>query len=164
MRAHGRRGSQVDLLLSISYTRSKKENSRSQHCCLQSRFERVDSHVCSPCLVGFVNHEFTGIDQHHHQHSAGEYVVGGDLALVVRVPHISPAAFVGRVGLGVGRAADCCCGPAERVVASGPRYGVPPYQAPLVKMLGSGSVAGPPAATSPKGATSRGLLWSWHHS
>src|SRR5258705_7686663 len=51
-----------------------------------------------------------------------------------------------------------------RRVASGPRYGLPPYQAPFEKMLGLGRVAGPPPATSPRGATSRGLLWSWHHS
>src|SRR3989440_5442333 len=38
-------------------------------------------------LVRFVNHELTRIDEHHHQHAAGEYVVGGDLALVMRVPH-----------------------------------------------------------------------------
>src|SRR5213080_4103081 len=42
--------------------------------------------------------------------------------------------------------------------------GVPPYHWPFVKTFGSGSVAGPPAATSPKGATCTGLLWSWHHS
>src|SRR5215472_7026491 len=44
-----------------------------------------------------------------------------------------------------------------RVVASGPRYGLPPNQAPLVKMFGSGSVTGPPAGTSPNGATCIGL-------
>src|SRR6266568_4525261 len=55
-------------------------------------------------------------------------------------------------------------GPVARVVAFGPRYGLPPYHAPLVRMLASGKVAGPPLATSPKGATSSGLLWSWHHS
>src|ERR1700758_3078245 len=32
-----------------------------------------------------------------------------------------------------------------RLVASGPRYGLPLNQGPLVKRLGSGSVAGPPA-------------------
>src|SRR6476661_10298893 len=36
-----------------------------------------------------------------------------------------------------------------RVVASGPRYGLPPNQAPLVRMLGSGKVTGPPPLTSP---------------
>src|ERR1017187_9022512 len=55
-------------------------------------------------------------------------------------------------------------GPVARVVASGPRYGLPLYQLPLVRMFASGSVAGPPAATSPKGATCNGLLWSAHHS
>src|ERR1700739_4569527 len=54
--------------------------------------------------------------------------------------------------------------PVARVVASGPRYGLPPYQAPFVNRLGSGKVTGPPLATSPKGATCTGLLWSWHHS
>ena len=44
------------------------------------------------------------------------------------------------------------------------QIGLPPYQAPLVKMFGSGRVAGPPPATSPNGAASSGLLWSWHHS
>ena len=44
-----------------------------------------------------------------------------------------------------------------RVVASGPRYGVPLNQGPLVKMLGSGRVAGPPAPTSPNGATCNGF-------
>src|SRR6202007_1419348 len=54
--------------------------------------------------------------------------------------------------------------PVARSVAFGPRYGLPPYQGPFVKMFGSGRVAGPPPATSPKGATWSGLLWSWHHS
>src|SRR6516162_337209 len=54
--------------------------------------------------------------------------------------------------------------PTARMVASGPRYGLPPYQAPLVRMLGRGRVAGPPPAKSPTGAVSSGLLWSWHHS
>src|SRR5664279_5095160 len=49
-------------------------------------------------------------------------------------------------------------GPTARPVASGPRYGLPPYHAPLVKRLGSGRVTGPPAPTSPNGATWRGLL------
>src|ERR1700750_1961868 len=44
-----------------------------------------------------------------------------------------------------------------RVVASGPRYGLPPNHAPLVRMFGSGSVAGPPLATSPKGFACNGL-------
>jgi hypothetical protein len=48
--------------------------------------------------------------------------------------------------------------PVARVVALGPRYGLPPYQAPLVRMLASGRVTGPPLATSPKGATCSGLL------
>src|SRR6516165_3607520 len=52
----------------------------------------------------------------------------------------------------------------DRDTASGPKNGEPPYQGPLVKTLGSGKVAGPPVATSPKGATCTGLLWSWHHS
>src|SRR6202011_4506496 len=55
-------------------------------------------------------------------------------------------------------------GPVARTVAFGPRYGLPPYQEPLVNRLGSGSVAGPPPATSPNGAACSGLLWSWHHS
>src|SRR5207253_3581941 len=38
-------------------------------------------------------------------------------------------------------------GPVARCVASGPRYGLPPYQAPLVNRVGSGRVIGPPAAT-----------------
>src|SRR5215831_7041128 len=41
--------------------------------------------------------------------------------------------------------------PVARMVAFGPRYGLPPYQGPLVKMFGSGSVTGPPLATSPNG-------------
>src|SRR5215472_1965606 len=51
-----------------------------------------------------------------------------------------------------------------RKFASGPKYGEPLYQGPLVKTLGSGRVAGPPAGTSPNGFTCTGLLWSWHHS
>src|SRR5439155_18585956 len=46
--------------------------------------------------VGLVNHKFPGINQHHHQHSAGENIVGGDLALVVRVPHKRKASLIGR--------------------------------------------------------------------
>src|SRR5215470_18943355 len=38
-------------------------------------------------LVRFIDEELTRIDEHHHQHAAGENVVGGDLALVMRVPH-----------------------------------------------------------------------------
>src|SRR6266850_5650033 len=49
-------------------------------------------------------------------------------------------------------------GPVARTVASGPRYGLPPYQAPFVNRFGSGRVTGPPAATSPKGAAWTGLL------
>src|ERR1700722_7000453 len=49
-------------------------------------------------------------------------------------------------------------GPVARTVAFGPRYGLPPYHAPLVNRFGSGSVAGPPPATSPKGAACSGLL------
>src|SRR5258708_28509009 len=49
-------------------------------------------------LVRFVDHEFARIDEHHHQHAAGEDVVGGDLAFVMRVPHESKACFAaGRV-------------------------------------------------------------------
>src|SRR6516165_2461051 len=54
--------------------------------------------------------------------------------------------------------------PVARKVASGPRYGLPPYHAPFVKIFGSGSVTGPPAPTLPKGMDCKGLLWSWHHS
>src|SRR5882762_1863854 len=46
--------------------------------------------------VGLVDHKFPGINQHHHQHSAGENIVGGDLALVVRVPHKRKASLIGR--------------------------------------------------------------------
>src|SRR3989442_6422234 len=49
-------------------------------------------------------------------------------------------------------------GPTARTVALGPRYGLPPNQAPFVKRFGSGNVVGPPAATSPNGATWSGLL------
>src|SRR5947209_13026458 len=55
-------------------------------------------------------------------------------------------------------------GPTARAVAFGPRYGLPPYHAPLVKRVASGNVAGPPPATSPNGFACTGLLWSWHHS
>src|ERR1700751_1451525 len=49
-------------------------------------------------------------------------------------------------------------GPVARTVACGPRYGLPPNHGPFVKRFGSGSVAGPPPATSPNGFTCRGLL------
>src|SRR6516162_10076682 len=55
------------------------------------------------CLHAFVNHKFPRIHQHHHEHSAWENVVRGNLALVVGVPHKGPAAFVGTVELEVGR-------------------------------------------------------------
>src|SRR6516162_1556913 len=55
-------------------------------------------------------------------------------------------------------------GALARRLASGPRYGLPPYHAPLVNMFGSGRVIGPPLGTSPNGLTWSGLLWSWHHS
>src|SRR4051794_39812388 len=41
--------------------------------------------------------------------------------------------------------------PTARMVALGPRYGLPPNQAPLARMFGSGRVTGPPLATSPVG-------------
>ena len=34
-------------------------------------------------LVGLVDYKFPGINQHHHQHAAGENIVGGNFALVV---------------------------------------------------------------------------------
>src|SRR5215469_17191670 len=49
-------------------------------------------------------------------------------------------------------------GPVARTVASGPRYGLPPYHGPLVNRLGSGSVTGPPPDTSPKGRACNALL------
>src|SRR5262249_30948684 len=47
-----------------------------------------------------------------------------------------------------------------RVVASGPRYGLPPHHAPRANRVGSGSVTGPPPDTSPNGFASIGLSWS----
>src|SRR5439155_1064906 len=46
-------------------------------------------------------------------------------------------------------------GPVARTVAFGPRYGLPPYQAPFVNRFESGRVAGPPPATSPTSAAGR---------
>src|SRR5438874_13495006 len=54
-------------------------------------------------------------------------------------------------------------GPVARTVASGPRQGLPPNQAPLVNRFGSGSATGPPAARSPNGLACTGLLRTWHH-
>src|ERR1700756_3825764 len=34
-------------------------------------------------LFGLVDDKFPGVNQHHHQHAAGENIVGGDFALVV---------------------------------------------------------------------------------
>src|ERR1700730_7674256 len=48
--------------------------------------------------------------------------------------------------------------PTARPEASGPKYGLPPYHGPLVTMVGSGSVMGPPPPTLPKGLFSRGSL------
>src|SRR5580704_19481270 len=44
-------------------------------------------------LIGFVNRKFPGIDNHHHQHSSRENVIGGNLALVVGVPHKRKSCF-----------------------------------------------------------------------
>src|SRR6516164_3547764 len=74
-----------------------------------------------------------------------------------------PASLVGELAI-VPEGGVVPVGPVARTVAFGPRYGLPPYQAPLAKMFASGSVAGPPPATSPKGLACSGLLWSWHHS
>src|SRR6266536_863411 len=73
-------------------------------------------------------------------------------------PASEPGSFaiVPNGGMGVG--------PTERLFASGPRYGLPEYHAPLATMPGSGSVTGPPLATLPKGLASSGFLWSAHHS
>src|SRR5882672_4711929 len=43
-------------------------------------------------------------------------------------------------------------GPVARTVAFAPRYGLPPYHAPLARLFASGRLTGPPPATSPKGA------------
>src|ERR1019366_6094358 len=43
--------------------------------------------VFPPSSVALVDYKFPGIDQHHHQHSAGERITRCDLALVVGVPH-----------------------------------------------------------------------------
>src|SRR4029077_417675 len=82
---------------------SEEENRYRQDRCLQS-FEIVGSHLCSsPQLVRLVDLKFPGINQHHHHHSAGENIVGGDFALVVRVPHESKARFAaGGIGNGAG--------------------------------------------------------------
>src|SRR5215469_18076337 len=61
------------------------------------------STVASTALHAFVNHKFPRIHQHHHEHSAWENVVRGNLALVVGVPHKGPAALGGGVELEVGR-------------------------------------------------------------
>src|ERR1700746_535557 len=74
-----------------------------------------------------------------------------------------PASLVGGVAI-VPEGGVVPGGPVARTVAPGPRYGLPPYHAPLVNRFASGSVTGPPPATSPNGATCRGLLGSWHHS
>src|SRR6267142_4157516 len=46
-------------------------------------------------LVGFIDHKLPGVHQHHHHHSAGEDVVGGNLAFVVGVPHEGKASLAG---------------------------------------------------------------------
>src|SRR5215469_9156717 len=53
----------------------------------------TDRIALSYLLIGFVDFEFAGIDEHHHEHPAREDVVGGDLALVMRVPHEREARF-----------------------------------------------------------------------
>src|SRR5436305_14927279 len=45
--------------------------------------------------LSFVYVKDRRINQHHHQHSAWEYVVGGDFALVMRVPHERVSSFRG---------------------------------------------------------------------
>src|SRR5438477_10371379 len=52
-------------------------------------------------------------------------------------------------------------GPTARVVAFGPRYGLPAYHARLVKGLASGKVTGRWAATSLNGFACIGLLCVW---
>src|SRR3984893_14972914 len=94
--------------------------------------------------VGLVDHKFPGINQHHHQHSAGEGIVGGDLALVVRVPHKRKASLAG------GRVRDRARGRSWFTRAKQAR--LPPSRAHCEKGFGSGRVAGPPPATSPNGA------------
>src|SRR5437660_3454070 len=61
--------------------------------------------------IGLVDHKFPGIYQHHHQHSAGENIVGGDLALVVRVPHKRKASFVSGGVRDGARRRSCAGGP-----------------------------------------------------
>src|SRR5690554_5473188 len=76
--------SQVDLL-GEGRPRSKEESTCDTEDSLQVHFAEVGLHCSSPQLVGLVNDEFPGIDQHHHQHSTRENVVGCDLALIVGV-------------------------------------------------------------------------------
>src|ERR1700751_4824488 len=55
-------------------------------------------------------------------------------------------------------AGDPALQPVARMVASGPRYGLPPYHGPFVNRFGSGRVTGPLPATSPNGAASTGFF------
>ncbi len=81
----------------------------------------------------------------------GKRVVGGDLALVMRVPHECEAGlFLWVVRNGSGRRDGSCC-PPHGPFASDPRYGLPPYHGPPARMLASGRVTGPPLPTLPKG-------------
>src|SRR6478735_6431315 len=48
-------------------------------------------------LERLINDELPEINQHHHQHAARENIVGGNFALVMRVPHERKARFRRRV-------------------------------------------------------------------
>src|ERR1700733_1025370 len=53
--------------------------------------------ISTPGSQRFVNVPNIRVHQHHHQHAAREYVVGGDLALIVGMPHERDAGFRNRV-------------------------------------------------------------------
>jgi len=160
----GPRG-QIDLLLAECRNRREGKNTDCPQREQTDSVMVVSSHCFLSFLgsVGLVNHKFTGIHQHHHQHAAGENIVRRNLALVVRVPHVSPAALVVRVALRVSRLET-----AGRPRSPGGRIRTEIGAAAIPRAVGEdvrvGSVAGPPLATSPNGATCSGLLWSWHHS
>src|SRR5204863_6105748 len=76
---------------------------------LSSRFSQL--------LFRFVDYVCARVYEHHHQHAAREDVVRGDLALVMRVPHISKTGFICRaVGHSSGRR--------DRRAADGARRGL----------------------------------------
>src|SRR5215475_12491730 len=125
---------------------------------LQVQFQSVELHRLSP------HHFVSSMTNSRESTSIIIIIPPGKILLVVISRSLCECHMKAKPASSVGEFATVPEGgvvpvkPTARTVASGPRYGLPPNQAPFAKMFGSGSVTGPPAPTSPVGVACIGLL------